>query len=547
MKQYISLLASLVVAAAFIGCSEDNLPETPAQPNDAIRFSVAQDNETRTEFNGSGQLVWKQNDQFSIWCNESKPTSGAYKLTSGGAATGGITAVGTALKWGSNGKHTFYAAYGTGVQPKDAANPANGVIKCPYNSSSDLTISTTSAAWSNMNEAYMVCKYETAPVNDVKLTFKPIMTMYQIDVQGMNGSAIYLSSIEITVKADWGCLYKESGNTYFDYNIKTKSVVNNASDIHEETYKFNFPTTNLPKLDPTGKITLTAILPPIDVEITKVVIRSAGWGTNTINLSGTGTVTTVSASTRKNITLPKWQLQPYVDLGTAGKWATCNVGANLPTAYGGYYAWGEIAEKTQYTKSNSDTDGQNYSALYYGYTANDGRQLSGHITAPNNTGILKPAFDVAVQHADYGKGNTNNGWRMPTREEQKTLASATTVSEQIFNTVYGLLLKATNGNCIFLPAGGYKYESGLKGAGSGSGARGDFWSSTPTDNSNGGSISVVGQDAFCMGFEVIQGEPVILKVDEYVVDASKSQQPWYIGAGSFDRYRGRSVRAVYTK
>ncbi len=35
----------------------------------------------------------------------------------------------------------------------------------------------------------------------------------------------------------------------------------------------------------------------------------------------------------------------YVDLGLSVNWATCNVGANKPEGYGGYYAWGETEEK----------------------------------------------------------------------------------------------------------------------------------------------------------------------------------------------------------
>ena len=30
----------------------------------------------------------------------------------------------------------------------------------------------------------------------------------------------------------------------------------------------------------------------------------------------------------------------YVDLGLSVKWATCNVGADSPSDYGYYYAWG---------------------------------------------------------------------------------------------------------------------------------------------------------------------------------------------------------------
>ena len=34
-----------------------------------------------------------------------------------------------------------------------------------------------------------------------------------------------------------------------------------------------------------------------------------------------------------------------VDLGLSVKWACCNIGANAPEEYGGYYAWGDPEEK----------------------------------------------------------------------------------------------------------------------------------------------------------------------------------------------------------
>ncbi|MCQ2315083.1 MAG: hypothetical protein MJZ85_00135 [Bacteroidales bacterium] len=41
----------------------------------------------------------------------------------------------------------------------------------------------------------------------------------------------------------------------------------------------------------------------------------------------------------------------YVDLGlpSGTLWATCNVGADKPEDYGGYFAWGETKKKTEYS------------------------------------------------------------------------------------------------------------------------------------------------------------------------------------------------------
>lgn len=65
-----------------------------------------------------------------------------------------------------------------------------------------------------------------------------------------------------------------------------------------------------------------------------------------------------------------------VDLGLPSgiKWAECNVGANTPTEYGNYYAWGELAPKIDYSwatyKFNPSGDGVTFTK----YNATDGKR-----------------------------------------------------------------------------------------------------------------------------------------------------------------------------
>ena len=103
----------------------------------------------------------------------------------------------------------------------------------------------------------------------------------------------------------------------------------------------------------------------------------------------------------------------YVDLGLSVKWATCNVGANVPYEYGDYYAWGETETKNNYDwstykycmgRDSTMTKYCNYS--YGGY--------NGFIDNKTN---LEPNDDVA--HVKWG-GN----WRMPTREDMNELLDA---------------------------------------------------------------------------------------------------------------------------
>ena len=91
----------------------------------------------------------------------------------------------------------------------------------------------------------------------------------------------------------------------------------------------------------------------------------------------------------------------WVDLGlTSGtKWATCNVGANRPEQYGGYYAWGELQQKSIYTHDTY--------RFYYG----------GKVTKYiNDKKKLDFADDVA--HVNWG-----GKWVMPTKAQQAELLS----------------------------------------------------------------------------------------------------------------------------
>ena len=120
-----------------------------------------------------------------------------------------------------------------------------------------------------------------------------------------------------------------------------------------------------------------------------------------------------------------------VDLGLSVKWASCNVGATSPEEYGGYYAWGETEEKSNYISST-------YS----------------HWNVDIDNDISGTQYDVA--HVTLG-GN----WRMPTKEELEELHKDCTWQWTTVNGVGGYKVIGPNGNYIFLPAGGYRYGTSV--------------------------------------------------------------------------------------
>ena len=159
-----------------------------------------------------------------------------------------------------------------------------------------------------------------------------------------------------------------------------------------------------------------------------------------------------------------------VDLGLPSglKWATCNVGAEEPWEYGGYYAWGETEEKSNYSWQTYKWCNGSYDSMTKYCTDSDYGRF-------DNKTVLDPEDDVA--HVKWG-----GSWRMPTFEEQKELLDECSWEWTELNGVDGCRLTGPNGNSIFLPAAGRRcgtelYDRGQYGVYSWSSSLGDYYSS----------------------------------------------------------------------
>ena len=143
-----------------------------------------------------------------------------------------------------------------------------------------------------------------------------------------------------------------------------------------------------------------------------------------------------------------------VDLGLSVKWASWNVGATAPEEYGGYYAWGETEEKTEYSWSTYKwCNGSEYSLTKY--------CTDNYYGTIDNKSTLEPEDDVA--HVKWG-----DSWRMPTFDEIMELLDECSWQWTAVNGVNGQKVTGPNGNSIFLPAAGYYastmiYERGSEG------------------------------------------------------------------------------------
>ena len=146
----------------------------------------------------------------------------------------------------------------------------------------------------------------------------------------------------------------------------------------------------------------------------------------------------------------------YVDLGlpSGTKWATCNVGATSPEGYGDYFAWGETAPKSHYNWSyykHNRRSGTVNSLLKYNNNVNNG--------VVDNKTTLDAEDDAATV-------NWGGRWRIPSQTEQNELITNCNLTWVQQNGVNGYKLTSKiNGNSIFLPAAGYRYNADVESVG----------------------------------------------------------------------------------
>ena len=191
-------------------------------------------------------------------------------------------------------------------------------------------------------------------------------------------------------------------------------------------------------------------------------VTGVAEGTAIITASVAGSTATCTVTVTSVAPVPEHEA---FDLGLSVKWATMNVGANAPEEYGDYFAWGETKPKDNYSwetykwcKSLSTTMTKYCTSSSYG-------------TVDNMT--------VLDLEDDAARANWGGTWRMPTRAEQDELRTKCTWEWTTLNGVNGRKVTGPNGNSIFLPAAGYRNDSSLYSAGSGS----YYWSSSLyTDN-----------------------------------------------------------------
>lgn len=147
---------------------------------------------------------------------------------------------------------------------------------------------------------------------------------------------------------------------------------------------------------------------------------------------------------KENISAEEYEDAPeYVDLAlpSGNLWAKTNIGAKKENEYGNKYAFGETSTKEKYMEDNYKWLDQK-SSKYTKYTLNG--------TNADNKVKLAPEDDAATKL--YGAN-----WKTPSQKDFIELTNYCISKWEVLDGIPGMKFTGTNGNSIFLPAGGFIY------------------------------------------------------------------------------------------
>lgn len=144
-----------------------------------------------------------------------------------------------------------------------------------------------------------------------------------------------------------------------------------------------------------------------------------------------------------------------VDLGLSVKWASSNVGADLPEEIGNLYAWGEVSPKADFTWSD-------YTWWTYSFSDGDDWTAWSSITNVTKYGSSYSYSNYVDEYGEYDSYSwVNDGktvldleddaahvewrgtWRMPTQAECQELIDNCTIEKVKYNNCDGYLFTCT--------------------------------------------------------------------------------------------------------
>lgn len=275
------------------------------------------------------------------------------------------------------------------------------------------------------------------------------------------GEGVSFSSI--TLKSNNG--EKIAGNAYVTMPVNGNPSVEMASDATSEI-KLVFETPVQLGANAEESTQFWFVVPPVTFSkgFTISVTKSSGI---VFSISTDKSIAiernTLSKMSPIEVSFDFVPIPDAVDLGLSVKWASFNVGASSPDEYGAYYAWGETEPKDYYSWETYKWGKGSSNAL----TKYCNNSSYGYCGFTDSKTVLDPEDDAA--HVNLG-----GKWRMPTEAEWRELEDNCTWSWTTMNGKSGYKVTASNGNSIFLPAAGHRFDNYRQSVGS----YGYYWPSS---------------------------------------------------------------------
>lgn len=445
---------ALIISSCQVKEIMDNVLETAPETitETKVFTAIIEDStsgDTKTSLDGSGNVLWKQGDQVSIFA--ASTVNEQYQVSDD---SDGKTAA-TLNKVGGSG---FVA--GTEIDNNVAFYPYASTASIAKSGGSyiisDIELPATQnyAEGSFGNGAFPMAAV-TGTTADMNLKFKNVLGGLKLQLKGTasiasisvtgNNNEILCGDAEVTVANG-----SVPSINLTDASAKTVTL-DCGTGVALSTETATFFIIALPPITMTGGFTVVVT----DIEGKKMLIKT----TNTQTISRSA-ILKMPAVVYQGVFSGSGH--DYVDLGlpSGTLWATCNIGATKPEGYGSYFAWGETESKSSYCWSSYILcDGSRYSLNKYGTSS-----LYGIV---DNISILNTTDDVAT--STWG-----GSWRTPTQNEFKELLSNCTGLWTSQKGVNGYKLTGPNGNSIFLPASGCKDDEYAYAPGT----YGHYWSSS---------------------------------------------------------------------
>lgn len=148
----------------------------------------------------------------------------------------------------------------------------------------------------------------------------------------------------------------------------------------------------------------------------------------------------------------------FVDLGlpSGTKWAKCNVGASAPEQAGDYFAWGEVTPKESYSVMNYKY-GSGQAAEAGNEDSYDGLKSLTKYNVNPALGEVDNLYELEPED-DAAQVNMGGAWHMPSEVDLQELIDNCYFQKAKINGVSGVKVTGPNGNYIFLPNVGLRYN-----------------------------------------------------------------------------------------